>query len=142
MSEVELSRHPQVLVRTKGQKPSQFQYYCILIFSVIKIHFIFNKMMYLKTSPQNLNTIRKYLRHCIWGTRGKNGHILYTAGTKLTTQFFVAFFHYLASHTPPPFLGYTSTLPRVLDNTCIFRLFSFSHHFPMKILLFPLSDMT
>lgn len=98
--------------------------------------------MYLKTSPQNLNTIRKYLRHCIWGTRGKNGHILYTAGTKLTTQFFVAFFHYLASHTPPPFLGYTSTLPRVLDNTCIFRLFSFSHHFPMKILLFPLSDMT
>lgn len=73
--------------------------------------------------------------------RGKNGHFFSIAGTKRLTRFLLPF-PIILLHTHPPFLGYTSSLPRVLDNTCISGLFSFSHHFPMKILLFPLSDMT
>lgn len=55
-------------------------------------------------------------------------------------------FHDPLSPPHPPFFfsfsGYTYKLPRVLDNTSIFQLFSSSHDFPMKILLFPLSDVT
>lgn len=98
-------------------------------------------MIYLKTEPQHLS-IGKYLGELSRGERSKSRHILYTAETKLIILFLLPFSIILLHTHTPLFSGYTYTLPRVLDNTCIFRLFSFLHHFPMKILLFPISDMT
>lgn len=77
------------------------------------------------------------------GEKGAKADISFrTAGTKFTIQFLLPFPIILLHTHNPAFPGYTYPLPRVLDNTCILRLFSFLHHFPMKILLFSLSDMT
>lgn len=65
-----------------------------------------------------------------------------TVGTILQIEF--SFRDPSIPHFTPfySFPGYTYNLPGVLDPTCIFWLFSFLHTFPMKILLFPLSDVT
>lgn len=92
---------------------------------------------YLAESDISRRKLRSRERQQHTHTRKSN-----TVGTKLLIQFFFPLPLSPPPHAPFLFSGYTYNLPRVLDNTCIFQLFLFSRIFPMKILLFPLSDMT
>lgn len=112
---------------------------------------------YLKTAPKNVS-IRKYFTECRyflwkchvqwenWGPERRATHTgIFQPSWDWTLN--QAFLSMTPSPHPTPlfffsFSGYTYKLPRVLDNTSIFQLFSSSHDFPMKILLFPLSDVT